>query len=119
MRPAEYNITHYQGDTLILPLRIRNVNADGTLGEYEDLTGWVGKAQMRNAADVIVQEFTVTVDADQVDNKGLLEVTATHTQTAVWTSINGLVWDLQLTNAGGQVRTIIAGTVTVLAEVTR
>jgi len=119
MRPGTYNIQHYQGDTLLLPIRIRDTNTDGTPGPYESLTGWTGKAQIRSSAAALIEELTVTIDPDQVTNTGLLTVGATHAQTALWTVTNGWVWDLQLTNGAGQVRTILAGTVTITAEVTK
>jgi hypothetical protein len=118
MKPATYNIEVYQGDTLILPMRVRTLDAEGVPGDYEDLTGWTPKAQVRNkSSDALVQELTAAIDPDQVANKGKLTVSATAAQTALW-DVLAMVWDLQLTNGSAQVRTILAGSVTVTKDVT-
>ena len=102
-------------------MRLRNV-VGGTPDTYMDLTGYTGKAQMRElaASAVVAAEFTVTI-LDQIATPGGLTISLSATQTSAL-EVKSHVWDLQLTEpagAGGKVRTWLKGDVTVIAEVTR
>lgn len=118
MKPASYDIEQYQGDTLVLPMRVRALNSNGSLGAYYNLTGWTAAAQVRlKSGNTIVQSLTVVIDSDQTANPGLLVISATAAQTGAWTTA-AMIWDLQLTDTSGQVRTVVAGAVRVTEDVT-
>lgn len=124
MQPARQDLTIYQGDTYDFFFRVRERVWNAEIkefqpGAYIDLTGWTGKSQIRATPDAtaVLAEFAVTI-SDQVATPGgvLLVLTPVKT-TALPTS--GGVWDVQLTNVAGEIRTFIAGKVTVFPEVTR
>lgn len=72
------HITIKAGDTMTLPM---TWSADGT---DVDLTGYTVTAQVRRRADELVDTLTCTPDADQATNPGVLVVSATDAQTALW-----------------------------------
>lgn len=112
----------YQGDTFMQTFRLRYLNTDQTLGSYMNLTDSTAKAQMRTSAGnaTVVAEFTATIE-DQSTMPGGITISLTHTATADIdaTTTTPYVWDLQLTDVAGRVTTYLAGSITVLAEVTR
>lgn len=113
--PGKLDITIQQGDSFDLPLKIRTKLADQSTVPV-DLTGHVGKAQIRasTVATEVMAEFTVTItDGAQ----GELTASLTPGQTTAITG-NG-VWDLETTAPDGEVRTWVGGNVTLLKEVTR
>lgn len=116
--PATFDIELYQGDSYDLFFRVKARDNTGSL-VYQDLTGCTAKAQIRpNAASTTVSvEMSATI-SDQTTLTGgvLLHITAV--QSAALTITNG-VWDVQITYPSGDVRTVLAGTVIVTAEVTR
>lgn len=118
MKPATQNIEIYKGDTFQLFFRIRNRLPNGDPGDYVNLTGQTPKAQIRatEATASVLAEFTATL-GDQTTFPGsvLLELSAATTTSLA----SGGVWDVQLTNGSGQVRTYLKGQVTLLPEVTR
>lgn len=75
-------ITIKAGDTLTLPM---TWSADGT---DVDLTGYTVTAHVRRRADELVDTLTCTPDADQATNPGVLVVSATAEQTALWPVAN-------------------------------
>jgi hypothetical protein len=82
-----------------------------------DLTGWTGKAQIRPAVGgIVLVEFTVTIE-DQVESPGQFTVSATDEITAE-IEVTAGVWDVQFTKAG-EVRTMLAGAVVIIPDVTR
>ena len=119
MKPPTFNIEIYQGDTFSMFMRLRALDSNGDPGDYIDLTGSTAKAQIRaNAAavDPPDAEFTCTL-GNQGTVPGSLFVELTHTQTAALTG-NG-VYDVQVTHADGRIRTYLAGTTTLIKEITR
>jgi hypothetical protein len=118
MKPPTFNIEIYQGDTFSMFLRIRALDANGDPGNYLDLTGSTAKAQVRAnaAADPPDAEFTCTL-GNQSTVPGSLFVELSPAQTAALTG-NG-VYDVQITHADGRIRTYLAGTTTLIKEVTR
>lgn len=120
MIPASYDLTVYQGDTFSKTFRIRQLNADLTLGAYLNLTGYVGAAQVRTSpsANSVLATFTVTLE-DQTSYTGGVTISLTSTITAGLAVTTSCVWDLQLTSPAGKVTTYVAGTFSVVAEVTR
>ena len=125
MIPATYDIEVYQGDDYDLPLRIRETNPDGSAAGYKDLTGYTVTAQIRSAASAstILATFTTTI-ADQNDatnGLGLVTLSLDHDTTAglAATTAAPAVWDVQLVDPAGKVKTYLRGGVTIDAQVTR
>jgi hypothetical protein len=119
--PAPLDITIYQGDTFELPLRMREVLANGTLGDYIDLTGSTIKAQVRaTKAGSVLAEFVYT-PADQTDaaTKGAYVLSLSHAVTAALSADSVGGWDAQITYPDGKVRTLLRGKVDVEGEWTR
>lgn len=109
--PGKYNLTIYQGDDFVLHFRLKDNE-----GAYYNLTGQVGKAQIREHADSdVVAELTVTLGS----LAGEVVLTLTGEQTADL-PLKPLVYDVELAQSGGTGRrTYLAGNVKVLAQVTR
>lgn len=120
MKPATQNIEIYKGDDFSIFFRIREKLANGDPGNYVDLTGAVGKAQIRQNEDstTVDAEFTVTI-GDQVQTPGAVLCELSSIQTGALSITSPGKWDVQLTHADGKVRTYLAGTVTLIKEVTR
>lgn len=118
MRPATYALEIYQGDTFEVTVRLRTV-VNGTPDAYMNLTGYTGKAQVREtiAAPTPAAEFAVTV-LDQVATPGGVKIALTAAETAA-IPVKAHVWDLQLTSGAGATRTWLKGDVTIIGEVTR
>lgn len=100
----------YQGDDYLATVTVANQD-----GSPVDLTGFTAQAQIRedvadNAPEVVV-EIAATVGTSTV------ELSIPNAETKL---LNGAYrWDLQLTSADGFITTVLAGKVTVTAEVTR
>jgi len=109
--PATQNLTITRGDTETI---VVTITTDGTTPV--NITGRTYTAQMRTSQDIaaIAASFTCTVT-----NGAAGEVTCVLSATNCATLDPGfLYWDLQ-ENASGTISTVLAGTVTVLADVTR
>lgn len=123
MQPAVQDLTIYQGDSFDFFFRVRERVYDALLqefvaGAYINLTGWTGKSQIRatpDAADVLA-DFSVTI-SNQTTTPGGVLLRLTNAQTAALPP--GGVWDVQLINTAGEVKTFIGGRVIVPREVTR
>ena len=109
--PATQDLTITRGDTETI---VVTLTTDGTTAI--DITGRTYTAQLRSTPDisVISASFTCTVT-----NGAAGQVTCVMTSTASAELSPGFFyWDLQV-NASGTISTVLAGTVTVLADVTR
>ena len=109
--PATQDLTITRGDTETI---VVTLTTDGTTAI--DVTGRTYTAQLRSTPDisVISASFTCTVT-----NGAAGQVTCVMTSTASAELSPGFFyWDLQ-ENASGTISTVLAGTVTVLADVTR
>jgi hypothetical protein len=109
--PATQDLTITRGDTETI---VVTLTTDGTTAI--DVTGRTYTAQLRSTPDisVISASFTCTVT-----NGAAGEVTCVMSSTASAELSPGFFyWDLQ-ENASGTISTVLAGTVTVLADVTR
>lgn len=115
MLPVNRNLTIYKGDTFDFTFKLRTKGAFGAPGDYVDLTGATAKAQIRASQDdtTVMAEFTCSTG----DDTGSVSLQLSPTQTAALTG-NG-VWDVQITFADGAIKTYLAGTTTVVKEVTR
>lgn len=115
MIPANYPITVYQGDDFDLVFRIKN-----NLGEYLNLTGYTARAQIRESFDGpdVLAQFSAAI-ADQIASPGGVILALTPAQTTALPRSGG-VWDVQLEDSfRTEIRTYLAGRVTVLEQVTR
>lgn len=109
--PAKQNLSMTRGDTETVVI---TMTSDGTTPI--NITGRTYRAQIRTTKDSssIDASFTCTVT-----NAAAGEVTCTILPAVTSTLAVGIhYWDLEETN-GGVVSTILAGSVTVLADVTR
>ena len=110
-QPADQDLTITRGDTETL---VVTITTDGSTAI--DITGRTYSSQIRTQQDstTIKASFTCTVT-----NGAAGQVTCVLSATSSATLSAGLYfWDLQ-ENASGVISTILAGTVTVLADVTR
>lgn len=116
--PAVFDPEVYQGDSWDLFFRVKARDAGGNL-VYQDLTGATPKAQFRpNAASsTITAELTCTLSNQSTTPGGVL-VRLSPAQSAGLAPGN-LVWDCEISYSNGDKRTVLAGAVTVIAEVTR
>ena len=110
-QPADQDLTITRGDTETL---IVTITTDGSTAV--DITGRTYRAQIRSQQDstTIKASFTCTVTA-AVSGQVTCVLSATSSATL---SAGLYFWDLEET-ASGTVSTILAGNITVLADVTR
>ena len=106
--PQEVDLILYSGDDFSMTLTL--TNPDGSIA---NLTGSTAQAQIRvTAVDPTIQaSFICSIS----NNVVTLNLTGASTQNLV----GKYVWDCQLTNASGAVRTPVAGAVTFTQDVTR
>ena len=106
--PQEVDLVLYSGDDFSMTLTL--MNPDGSI---PSLVGSTAKAQIRlTSADTTIQaSFICSISSNVVT----LNLTGVSCQNLV----GQYVWDCQLTNASGAVRTPVAGTVTFTQDVTR
>lgn len=107
-RPATVDFAYRRGDTVSEPITL--VEA----GVVANLTGRTYRAQLRKAVDgAIIESFVVTI-ANPLLGQMVLSLTPAETEL-----LRGpYCWDLEQT-AAGVVRTLVAGTWTFDADVTR
>ena len=130
MIPAPVNITIRRGDTKNIFFRVRertwnpalNGGAGGyEAGPYRDLTGWSVLSQIRESKDAAdpAATFAVTLSNQTTTPGGVtLKLTAAVTKDMVLPPTGG-VWDVQLTDAAGDVHTYIEGSVAFEKDVSR
>lgn len=73
-----------------------------TAGDAVDLTGWGAASKLRDPSGAEIATFACTIDPDQVTHKGELEIYASAAATTTW-PLGGAVWDVAITDAGGDV----------------
>jgi hypothetical protein len=124
MKPATQDLYIYRGDFFEFFFRVRTRVFDlGTskwiAGDYRDLTGWTGTAQVRATADAstILGSFLATV-VDQTVTLGGVYVTMEAGDTASL-PVGTAKWDCQLIDVAGKPRTYLAGDVVIAGDVTR
>lgn len=98
----------YQGDDILLDVIVTDEAGAGM-----DLTGYTPKAQIRLTPPdaTVLAEFVCTVEAN------VIHLVLAHTDSAAITT--ACAWDVQITSAGGAVRTLAYGAVKPTLEVTR
>jgi hypothetical protein len=111
MSISKANLDLVQGDDYVATVTVTNAN-----GTPADISGYTAKAQIRQ--DVADEARRVDVEIATAVASPNVTLTIPHAITQTLTAAS-YVWDLQLTSAGGQITTILAGTVVVTREVTR
>lgn len=117
------DITIYQGDSWDMLIGIKDTGV--VPAEYQDLTDFVGLAQIRATEDAntTLAEMTVTL-SDQGTLPGRVVLSLTPADTASLPPTGG-VWDVELTSPPGYTgalegtHTYLKGKVTVIKEVSR
>lgn len=114
MMPGSYPLMIYRGDTTSWKFTLW-ANADKTTPT--DLTGSTAAAHIRQS-NTSLKEPVPMVCAIELPN--IINVTLPAAATAdIPARGHQGQWDLQLTNSGGGVQTVLAGTVTIVGDVTR
>jgi len=106
--PDIVNLELYRGDDFQFTLVVTNQD-----GSPADLSGFTATAQVRISAEDAGVAGTITA----VITGNNITCSLAHTISA--TLPNAAVWDCQLTSAAGKLTTIVAGDVTMTADVTR
>ena len=110
--PGVHNLTIYKGDDFSQTVRL------ATDGVYINLTGWSGRAQLRSLTDTLITAFNITF-GNQTTAPGELTMSLTAAVTSALTATEG-VYDLELTTpAPAKVKTYLAGSVTIVSDVTK
>ena len=112
MKPGSYNLDLYRGDTYKWQFQLFQDN-DQT--QPVNLTGATLKSEIRDkTAGTVVIPITCTLSATPTD--GIINAVLAATAFAGMPQHG--VWDLQVTFSNGDIHTVLAGTVTVTADVT-
>jgi hypothetical protein len=116
------NIEIYQGDSRDIFFRVkRKVSSNPDSYEYIDVTGCTVLSQIRPSysSEVVLATFQGTI-ANQSTSRGGVLLHLDPTVTSSLLPGQAAVWDCQLTfPGGGEVKTFLAGRVTVTPEVSR
>ena len=110
MKPATYNLIIYRDRDFSQTFYFR------TLGEPMDLTGYSGKAEIRENQDAAALLVAFQVEIDPL--LGLITLSLTDTQT-ILLPVGAAFWDLVLTDPHGLRQSYIEGQVKVVGTVTR
>jgi len=108
LTPLAVDLVVYQGDDIYLDVTVTDANE-----QPMDLTGQTPKAQIRTSppAAEVLAEFACTVSSNVI-HMHLLALDAAKLNAAA-------SWDVQITSAGGVIRTLVYGAVRPTLEVTR
>lgn len=107
--PAKLNFTIVRGDSFTKTVIVQE--SDGT---PIDLTGYVGRAEIRQGyGGTLLDSFTVAIPTP---SNGEVTMSLDATQTV--SAISGGVYDLELDAGVNNRHTLLAGTVTILPDVT-
>lgn len=108
--PHNFDLELYKGD--FFPLKVTLIQPNLT---PLNLTGYTATAQIRaNYGDKVAYNFTTTIPAPET---GVVEIVLP-SSVSVGIPPGSYIWDFQIREPGGNVRTYIAGDVTVYDEVT-
>lgn len=116
--PGNYSFNIYQGDTVSFPVTYKEGPEGSETGVDLGGTTLAGQVRTTPEAPSATATFTVTADADQGANPGLMQVTLAAADTANLTA-STYAYDIQITWPDSTVQTILYGTLTVTKEVTR
>jgi hypothetical protein len=107
--PSNYDLVLYRGDYFSTSVVIKD-----STGSVINLTGYTAKCSIKSSF-AAVSSFDATCTITAVD--GLVEIVFPSSVTEDIVA-GDYVWDFQVANPDGNVRTYIAGDVTVYGEVT-
>lgn len=112
--PGTLNLNVYQGDTAVYDLVLSRSTADGTELPV-DLTGATGVAQIRKSPkdSTILASFTVSFPEPTAGKARMTLVPNETLKSGTW------VWDVQITEADGTVKTWLAGSIVITPGVSR
>lgn len=109
--PDNVDIEIYEGDDLDFEMEVRD--AANTL---VNLTGYTAKGQVKTSyADLSPLTLVTTIPTP---TNGIVKVSLANTVTAGLTAGGDYIYDIQLTNPSGKIRTYLTGDIIVLPEVT-
>ncbi len=114
--PVGKNISIYQGDSFELAFTLYEKLPDGSQGDAIDLTGATVTSEIRATVDAASPLVAFTGTHNSTGGKVTLVLSALQTTGLPAT---GGVWDVQVEYPNGDVKTYLAGTVSVTKEVTR
>jgi len=114
--PGIFPIEIYKGDDFELKFRLKD-----SFGVYINLTGWTGRAQLRNVSGptgILAASFAVAI-GNQGTEPGSIIVTMPAVTTAALTLPLG-VYDVEMTSsAPSKITTYLVGPATIIDDVTR
>jgi hypothetical protein len=108
MTPGKYTLTIYRGDSYRWQFKLWS---DAAKTQPVDLTGVTAKAELRDKSGGAVLGALACV----ITQPNIIDASLAADDSAL---LKSGVWDLQLTYAGGDVSTVLAGPMTVTADVT-
>lgn len=110
--PSNYDVKIYQGDTFEFIMEIKD-----SFGVAVDLTGYTADGQLKTSySDSSPIDFEVTITTPLA---GVVNVYLAPAVTATLLPDTSYIYDLQLTEPGGDVRTYLTGDATIIPEVTK
>ncbi len=119
---AQVDLLIRQGSDCAFTLQYSEDDGTGTV--VQDFTGWSARSQIRRkAGGDIWHELTVDDGLTLTGADGLLSIAGliphAVTEDEAWNTRRTGVWDVELIRADGWVIPLVAGAVTVTADVTR
>jgi hypothetical protein len=122
MAAASYDITIEQGATLRVSSTLK-----GSDGNPLDLTGWTGRAQIRESfSGEKIADFTISFNADRTDGVFVLSLTDAETaaisvpaNTTSRRVITKYPYDVELVKPDGTVLRVLQGLAKISPEITR
>lgn len=109
--PGNYDLSIYEGDTVKFTVTVKDSNNAAV-----NLTGYTAKAQLKTSyTDASPINFVTAITSPTT---GVVTISLAPATTAALDPSKSYIWDFQLTEPSGDVRTYLAGDVTVIPEVT-
>lgn len=109
--PGNYDLSIYEGDAVKFTVTVKDATNAAV-----NLTGYTAKAVLKKSyVDASPVNFVCTITNPTA---GVVTLYLAPATTAALDTNSGYIWDFQLTEPSGDVRTYLAGDVTVLPEVT-
>jgi hypothetical protein len=108
--PYNYDLELYKGDYFSTSIVLKD-----STGTVLNLTGYTSECSIRQTYNSVVA-YAATCTIEEAEGRIDVLFPSSLTETIV---AGDYVWDFQVTNPGGNVRTYLAGDVTVFDEVTR
>lgn len=109
--PSNYDLVLYRGDYFSM-----NITVKDNAGTPINLTGYTAKSQIRTSYDAVSAYDATCTITDPTNGK----VSITFPSSVMTTVTPGdYIWDFQVTQPDGNVRTFLAGDVKVYGEVTK